>query len=212
MTRPPRPHESRLTADLLLAGYRRGWFPMVDPITGAIEWFNPDPRAVIPLDAFHVPRSLARVVRRGRFDVRSDTSFEPVMRACAAPRSGDNLTWIDERMIEVYGRLHDLGHAHTVEAWRDGRLVGGLYGVQIGGAFFGESMFTRPDLGGTDASKVCLVHLVRWMVHRGFALLDTQFTTEHLLRFGCREIPRTVYLDRLEKAVGRPVTWGSFFG
>lgn len=183
---------------------------MADPLTGAIEWFNPDPRAVIPLETFHQSRNLAREVRGGRFEIRSDTAFELVMQACAAPRRAEDLTWIDRRMIEAYVGLHALGHAHSVEAWRDGRLVGGLYGVHIGAAFFGESMFSRPDLGGTGSSKVCLAHLVRWMRERGFLLLDTQFRTEHLDQFGCEEIPRTEYLDRLVGAVARDITWGEF--
>ena len=179
-----------LTTEHLLSAYRRGWFPMADPVTGWIEWYSPDPRAVFPLEAFHVPKNVQRDVRRGRFEFRSDTAFEAVMRECSVPRSDDNGCWIDQRMIEAYVELHENGHAHSVEAWLDGRLVGGLYGVQIGGAFFGESMFSRPARGGTNSSKVCLVHLVRWLRYRGFALLDTQFRTEHLEQFGCTEIRR----------------------
>jgi leucyl/phenylalanyl-tRNA---protein transferase len=203
------PHHP-LTVPRLLAAYRRGWFPMADPLTGAIEWFNPDPRAVIPLEGFRVPRNLDRECRRGRFDVRCDTAFEAVMRACAAPRPSERLTWIDERMIAAYVRLSEAGHAHSIEAWLGGKLVGGLYGVQIGGGFFGESMFCRPGLGGSNASKVCLVHLVRWMKRRGLSLLDTQFSTEHLDQFGCIEIPQDEYLRRLAAAVDRDVTWGTF--
>jgi leucyl/phenylalanyl-tRNA--protein transferase len=183
---------------------------MANPMTDEIEWFSPDPRAIFPLDAFHVPRNLAREVRRGRFEVRSDTAFESVMRACAAPRADDNLCWIDERIIDAYVGLHRAGRAHSIEAWREGRLVGGLYGVHVGGAFFGESMFTLPDLGGTNASKVCLVQLVRWLQQRGFALLDTQFRTDHLDQFGCVEIARSRYLVLLAAAVGLDVTWGEF--
>ncbi len=202
-----------LTTDRLLAAYSRGWFPMADPLTGAIEWFNPDPRAVLPLappDAFHIPESLGRVVRSDRFEIRSDTVFEEVMWACAATRGRDDLTWIDQRMVDAYAALHRAGHAHSVEAWLDGRLVGGLYGVHVGGAFMGESMFSRPTDGGTDASKVCLVHLVRWLRHRGFMLLDTQFQTDHLGRFGCIEIPRDDYLQLLAKAIVRDTGWGEF--
>ena len=186
---------------------------MADPLTGAIEWFNPDPRAVFPLaprDAFHVPDSLARVVRSGRLEIRCDTVFEAVMRACAAPRDPDDLTWIDQRMVDAYTALHAAGHAHSVEAWIDDRLVGGLYGVHIGGAFMGESMFCHPADGGSDASKVCLVQLVRWLQHRGFLLLDTQFRTDHLVRFGCLEVPRHDYLASLAKAVARDISWGDF--
>lgn len=199
-----------LSTTLLLSAYRRGWFPMSDPRTGWIEWYSPDPRAVFPLDAFHVPRSLAREVRRRRLEIRSDSAFEEVMRACAGPRGDDNGCWIDQRMIEAYVALHRIGHAHSVEAWLEGRLVGGLYGVQIGGAFFGESMFTRPDAGGSNASKVCLVHLVGWMRYRDMALLDTQFRTAHLDQFGCVEIRRRRYLARLAAAIGGDASWGRF--
>ena len=131
---------------LLLWAYRQGAFPMADPETGDIGWYRPDPRAVIPLESFHVPRSLARVIRAGRFDVRCDTAFDEVIGACAEPRvGGEDESWIDERIIDAYRGLFDLGHAHTVEAWREGRLVGGLYGVHIGAAFFGESMFSRAE-------------------------------------------------------------------
>jgi len=200
----------RLTTSLLLWAYTHGWFPMANPMTGGIEWFSPDPRAVFPLDGFHVPRNLDREVRRGRFAVRSDTAFEVVMEACAAPRRADDLPWIDRRMIDAYVGLHRAGHAHSVEAWRQGELVGGLYGVHVGGAFFGESMFARPDLGGTNASKVCLVHLVRWLRRRGFVLLDTQFRTDHLEQFGCVEITRDRYLALLAEAIDLEVTWGEF--
>ena len=209
MRSPPLP----LTPDRLLAAYRRGWFPMADPLTRAIEWFNPDPRAIFPLespDAFHVPASLGREVRQGRFEIRCDTSFEQVVRACASPRGEEDLTWIDQRIVDAYTRLRRIGHAHSVEAWCEGRLVGGLYGVHVGGAFMGESMFSDAGLGGTNASKVCLVHLVRWLRHRGFGLLDTQFHTPHLARFGCVEVPREEYLLLLAEAVDRDVGWGSF--
>ncbi|MHC4428042.1 MAG: leucyl/phenylalanyl-tRNA--protein transferase, partial [Planctomycetota bacterium] len=178
----------RPTASLLLRAYRQGWFPMANPLTGRIEWFNPDPRAIIPLDGFHIPRNLAREVRQGRFDIRCDSDFASVIRACSAPRRDDDLSWIDHRIVEAYLGMHHLGMAHSIEAWRAGRLVGGLYGVHVGAGFFGESMFTRPDIGGANASKVCLVHLVEWLRHRGFQLLDTQFWTDHLGQFGCREI------------------------
>jgi len=188
----------------------QGIFPMGDPDTGAIDWFSPDPRGIIPLDRFHVPRNLARAVRQGKFSIRADTAFEDVMRACSKPRSPEDATWISEPLIEVYVSLQEAGHAHSVEAWLDDQLVGGLYGVHIGAAFFGESMFTLPARGGTNASKVCMVHLVRWLRHQNFKLLDTQFTNRHLHQFGCVEIPRAAYLALLGDAVSRPTQWGRF--
>jgi leucyl/phenylalanyl-tRNA--protein transferase len=207
---PPDADPQRPTPSLLMWAYRSGIFPMADPETGAIEWYDPDPRGILPLDAFHVPRTLARAVRRRPFRIVSDTAFEQVMRACAAPRLGEHDSWIDERLIEAYCGLHERGAAHTVEAWLGDALVGGLYGVHVGAAFFGESMFIRPDLGGTDASKICLVHLVAHLRRRGFMLLDTQFTNEHLDQFGCAEIRRDEYHRRLAAAVARPVAWEPF--
>ncbi len=196
-----------LTPQTLLWAYRNGLFPMADPGTGLIGWFSPDPRGVIGLDTFHVPVSLEREVRRGRFEIRSDTAFEAVIRACAGPRPSDDLSWLDRRMIEAYTTLHRIGHAHSVEAWLEGDLVGGLYGVHIGAAFFGESMFSHPDRGGTNASKVCLVHLVDRLRRGGFLLLDTQFWTEHLDQFGCIEIDRAQYLTILARAVAQEGDW-----
>ncbi|MBT8486029.1 MAG: leucyl/phenylalanyl-tRNA--protein transferase [Phycisphaerales bacterium] len=173
---------------------------------GTIEWFSPDPRGVIPLETFHVPGSLGRVWRRSMFTIRASTCFETVMRACAAPRP-DGGSWIDERLIAAYVALHETGHAQSVEAWRGERLVGGLYGVNIAGAFFGESMFVRPDDGGTNASKLCLIALVHHLRERGFTLLDTQFWNPHLDQFGCVEITRDAYHERLADALGRSVEW-----
>ncbi len=196
-----------LTPETLLWAYRNGLFPMADPGTSLIEWFSPDPRGVIPLETFHVPGNLGREVRGGRFEIRSDTAFDAVIRACAQPRPDDDLSWIDRRMIEAYTTLQRLGHAHSVEAWLEGDLVGGLYGVHIGAAFFGESMFSHPDRGGTNASKVCLVHLVDRLRRGGFLLLDTQFWTEHLDQFGCIEIDRAQYLTTLARAVAQEGRW-----
>jgi leucyl/phenylalanyl-tRNA--protein transferase len=179
---------------LLVRAYREGIFPMALD-DGEIGWFSPDPRAIIPLDRFHVPGRLARVVRSGRFEIRIDTSFEAVMRACGE-RPGEG-TWISDEILESYVALHRLGLAHSVETWRDGRLAGGLYGVSLGGAFFGESMFHRE----TDASKVALVALVDRLRRRGYVLLDTQWTTPHLEQFGTIEIPRSEYLARLDDAL-----------
>ncbi len=163
---------------------------------GTIGWFSPDPRGVMPLDAgFHVPSRLARVLRSGRFTTSVDRDFEGVMRACAADR--EDGTWISDEIVESYVALHRLGRAHSVEVWRDARLVGGLYGVHLGAAFFGESMFHTE----TDASKVALVTLVERLRAHGFQLLDVQWVTPHLARFGAIDIPRRVYLARLAQAL-----------
>ena len=163
-------------------------------INGRIRWLSPDPRAIIDLDAFHIPRTLGRIVRQERFEVRHDRAFETVIRACADRPEG---TWISEEIIAGYTLLHEFGFAHSVEAYRDGELVGGLYGVALRGAFFGESMFHR----ATDASKVALVHLVERLRAGGYRLLDVQFVTPHLRRFGTEEIPRHDYLERLAAAL-----------
>ena len=193
-----------IPTDLLLAAYMSGWFPMADD-RGELSWYSPDPRGIIPLDRFHVPARLARVVKRGVFEIRVDTAFEAVVRACAeAEREPEDTgTWISEEIVESYCALHDLGHAHSVEAWQDGRLAGGLYGVALGGAFFGESMFHRV----TDASKVALAALVERLRGRGFALLDTQWVTPHLLQFGATEIARDHYLRLLDASLRREVSF-----
>jgi leucyl/phenylalanyl-tRNA--protein transferase len=200
----------RPSPELLLWAYGHSLFPMADPDTGRIDWFSPDPRAIFPLhppDAFHTPRNVARLVRQNKFDIRTDTAFEPVMRACARHRNAENLTWISEQMIQSYRQLFDSGFAHSIEAWRADRLVGGLYGVHIGGAFFGESMFSRPDIGGSNSSKVCLVHLVKHLRQRGFVLLDTQWSTPHLQRFGCVEISAEDYFELLQRAIRVNARW-----
>lgn len=202
--------DNSLSPSVLLEAYRHGIFPMADPRNGSIGWYCPNPRAIFQLDDFHVPRNLARLVRQRPFEVRSDTAFEQVMRACAEPRETDNESWIDERFIQAYSKLHEQGHAHSVEAWKNGVLVGGLYGVHVGGAFCGESMFSRPGLGGTNSSKVCLVHLVNHLRSCGFVLLDTQFWNPHVDQFGCIEIPRREYLDRLREAVEMDMKWVDF--
>ncbi len=185
-----------LTPELVLAGYRAGIFPMAVG-AGEIAWFSPDPRCVFPLSppaAFKVPRSLRQTIRRAKFEIRIDTAFGEVIGGCADRAEG---TWISHEIVAVYTELHRHGHAHSVEAWHGGALAGGLYGVVQGGAFFGESMFTRV----TDASKVALVHLVERLRERGFTLLDTQWNTPHLARFGAIEIPRREYLRRLKAAL-----------
>jgi leucyl/phenylalanyl-tRNA---protein transferase len=187
-----------IPVDLLVSGYASGWFPMaVDE--GEIRWFSPDPRGILPLDRFHVSTRLARVVRGGRFRIEIDRAFRAVMRACASVPRGerDGGTWIDAEILESYEALHAAGLAHSVEAWQGTSLVGGLYGVALGGAFFGESMFHTV----TDASKVALVALVERMRERGYTLLDVQWVTEHLARFGAIEIPKRTYLRRLHAAL-----------
>ena len=188
------PRSPALSLPLLVAAYRSGYFPMgMDD--GEIGWFSPDPRAVLPLDAVHVSRRLGRVVRSGRFTITVDTAFRAVMEACASDR--DEGTWISPAILAVYCGLHDHGLAHSVEVWHEGTLAGGLYGVSLGGAFFGESMFHRV----TDASKVALAFLVARLNERRYRLLDIQWTTPFLETFGAIEIPRDDYLQRLEQAL-----------
>jgi leucyl/phenylalanyl-tRNA---protein transferase len=182
---------------LLVAAYASGWFPMATD--GEIRWYSPDPRGILPLDAVHIPRRLVRVARQGRFRVEVDLAFGDVIRACADDNRdlADPGTWISDEIIESYTALHEEGIAHSVETWLDDRLVGGLYGVALRGAFFGESMFHRE----TDASKVALVALVERLRARGYGLLDTQWVTPHLEQFGAVEIPRADYLRRLERSL-----------
>lgn len=182
----------------LLTCYSRGVFPMADAREDArVFLIDPERRGVIPLNHFHVPHRLARTVRREPFQVRIDTAFAEVVALCAASRPGRLETWINAPIERLYNELHQLGYAHSVECWSGGELVGGLYGVALQGAFFGESMFSRR----TDASKVALVHLVARLIADGFVLLDTQFLTEHLAQFGAQEIPRREYHRRLTKAL-----------
>lgn len=187
-----------LTPQILLRAYAAGIFPMADDADDPdIFWVQPEMRGVLPLDEFHVPKSLLKTVRRAPFEIRFDTAFPAVIAACADTGPGRERTWINRTIRELYISLHRMGHAHSVEAWRDGQLVGGLYGVTLGRAYFGESMFSRE----TDASKVCLVHLVQRLRERGFVLLDTQFTTEHLKRFGAIDVPHDVYEEMLQEAL-----------
>ena len=190
----------QLTPELVLYGYQHGVFPMADPDEdNEIYWFRPEHRGVLPLDGFHVPKNLARLVRQERFEVVSDRDFPAVIRACAARST----TWISDEIVETYEVLHQWGYVHSVECWQEGVLVGGLYGVTLGGAFFGESMFNQV----TDASKVALVHLVRRLQAGGFVLLDTQYNTEHLNQFGVVEIPCAEYERRLAKALRVEARW-----
>ena len=198
MARPFAPGE-RIPPELLLKAYASGVFPMAEAAEDPeVFWVRPETRGVIPLDTFHVPRSLAKAVRSSRFDIEFDRDFDAVIEGCAEERPERRSTWINTRIREAYGKLFVRGHCHTVEARRGGMLVGGLYGVSLGRAFFGESMFSRE----TDASKVCLVHLVERLRGRGFVLLDTQFTTSHLKRFGAVDVPRRRYELLLDEALG----------
>ncbi len=203
MSRPFAPGY-RIPPDLLLRAYASGVFPMAEHADDPeVFWVRPETRGVIPLDAFHVPKSLAKTIRQGRFDIRFDNDFAGVMEGCAETGEGRPSTWINAPIREAYQELHRRGHCHSVEAWREGRLVGGLYGVSLGRAFFGESMFSRER----DTSKVCLVHLVERLRRRGFVLLDTQFTTEHLKRFGAVDVPRGRYEKMLEQALEGEATF-----
>ncbi|OUI85941.1 leucyl/phenylalanyl-tRNA--protein transferase [Acetobacter tropicalis] len=197
-----------LTPELMLGAYAVGLFPMAaDAEDKDLQWYDPDPRGVLPLQAFHLPRRLRRTVLSGRFDVTVDQDFPSVMKGCAAPAPGREQTWINSEIYRLFCALHEMGYAHSVECRQNGELVGGLYGVALGGAFFGESMFSRV----TDASKVALVHLVARLRLSGFMVLDTQFGTDHLTRFGGVEIPAAEYKTTLERAVHMPPCWQANF-
>ena len=186
-----------LSPQVLLSAYAQGAFPMTDR-DGITRWYTADPRGVVPFESFHIPGTLRQLLRKNPpvFEVRFNSDFEGVMRGCMTQRQD---TWISDDLIRAYVRLHHLGFAHSVETWKDGQLVGGLYGVTLGAAFFGESMFHRV----TDASKVALVHLVARLQERGFELLDSQATTEHLRKFGCIDIPADDYMKRLDRALSK---------
>ena len=190
-----------ITPDILLRAYSIGLFPMAESSDDPeIFWVEPEMRGILPLDGFHISKSLAKTVRKRPFDIRFDTAFERVITYCAEPAEDRPSTWINTTIRKLYTELHRMGHAHSAEAWEDEELVGGLYGVSLGSAFFGESMFSRR----TNASKICLVHLVERLRAKGFTLLDTQFTTEHLKTFGAIDIPKDEYLKLLKKAVDVP--------
>ncbi|NEK13412.1 leucyl/phenylalanyl-tRNA--protein transferase [Rhizobium leguminosarum] len=190
-----------ITPDILLRAYSIGLFPMAESADDPeIFWVEPELRGVLPFDHFHVSKSLAKTVRKKPFEIRFDHAFDQVIAACAEETSGRPSTWINRTIRSLYSTLFDMGHAHTVEAWEGDELVGGLYGVSLGSAFFGESMFSRR----TDASKICLVHLVDRLRERGFTLLDTQFTTEHLKTFGAIDVPKADYAAMLTAAMESP--------
>jgi leucyl/phenylalanyl-tRNA--protein transferase len=187
-----------ITPQVLLKAYACGIFPMAESADDpALYWIEPPQRGILPLDCVHVPRRLAKTVRQGMFEVRVDSDFEGVIAGCGASRPGRRTTWINTKIRALYRELFDTGYCHTIETWADGRLVGGLYGVALNGAFFGESMFSFRR----DASKVALVYLSARLVHGGFSLLDTQFVTEHLKQFGAIEIGRQDFHRRLERAL-----------
>jgi leucyl/phenylalanyl-tRNA--protein transferase len=192
-----------LSAERLLAAYRRGifpWFSAGQPVL----WWSPAPRMVLFPAELKVSRSLAKVLRNSAYEIRFDTVFQDVMRACAAPRPGQHGTWITDDMVNAYARLHSLGYAHSVETWVEGELAGGLYGIAIGGMFYGESMFMRRR----DASKIALVQLVRQLATRGFGMIDCQMRTGHLASLGGREIPRTEFSQRLAELINYPLPTG----
>lgn len=187
-----------ISPHLLLRAYSIGLFPMAESAEDdELFWVDPDPRAIFPLETFKPRRSLAKVIKSDRFDVRIDTDFQAVIAACAAPAQSREKTWINKDILRLYCELHEMGYAHSIECWRDGSLIGGLYGVRLRGAFFGESMFHHER----DASKVALVHLIARLKAGGFELLDTQFITQHLASLGAVEIPREAYLVKLETAL-----------
>lgn len=198
-----------LSPELLLRAYASGVFPMAeshdDP---TVYWVEPQERGILPLHQFHVPRSLKKVVRKGVFDVHCDRAFEQVLKLCAERSEGRDQTWINKTIYDAVIELHKMGFAHSVECWRDGKLVGGLYGISLGAAFFGESMFSRES----NASKVALVHLVARLRLGGFQLLDTQFVTEHLNQFGTLEISSADYLELLDDALGHQGIFAASYG
>ncbi|MFN4205391.1 MAG: leucyl/phenylalanyl-tRNA--protein transferase [Agrobacterium albertimagni] len=193
-----RSRDRSITPELLLRAYSIGMFPMSESADDPeLFWVEPDIRGIIPLDDFHVSKSLQKAIRKAPFDIRFDTAFDQVVAKCAEAADDRPSTWINQTIRDLYSALHRLGHAHSVEAWEGDELVGGLYGVTLGSAYFGESMFSRR----TNASKICLVHLVERLRERGFTLLDTQFTTEHLKTFGAVDIPKAEYGVLLDRAM-----------
>lgn len=193
-----RSRDRSITPELLLRAYSIGMFPMSESADDPeLFWVEPDIRGIIPLDGFHVSKSLQKAIRKAPFDIRFDTAFDQVVEKCAEAAEDRPSTWINQQIKDLYGALHRLGHAHSVEAFEGDELVGGLYGVTLGSAYFGESMFSRR----TNASKICLVYLVERLRERGFTLLDTQFTTDHLVTFGAIDIPKAEYGVLLDRAM-----------
>ena len=200
---------SIITPQVLLKAYSVGVFPMAESADDpSLYWIEPDERGVLPLNDFHISRSLKKSVRHGGFEIRVDTAFERVMRLCAEKTNDRKDTWINARILRLYGQLHKMGCCHSIESWRDGELVGGLYGLRLGAAFFGESMFAR----ATDASKVALVHLVARLNFGGFKLLDAQFVNDHLRQFGCYKVPKKEYRPILDAATEADADFFAFSG
>lgn len=198
-----------ITPQVLLKAYSCGIFPMAESADDpALYWIEPEQRGIIPLNEIHIPKRLARTVRAAPYEIRIDHDFEQVIDACATPAPGRKKTWINQRIRELYGALFDKGHCHTVECWLDGELVGGLYGVSLGGAFFGESMFHTKR----DASKVALAHLAARLKFGNYVLLDTQFVTDHLATFGAIELDREQYHSQLESALPISGAFSAFSG
>lgn len=189
-----------ITADVLLRAYQCGIFPMAESADDPqLHWIEPPARGILPLDRIYVPRRLARTIRSAPYQISVDSDFEGVIAGCAEAKAGRSSTWINSRIVTLYGELFERGYCHTVEAWQDGHLVGGLYGVALGGAFFGESMFSR----ARDASKIALVHLCARLIEGGFSLLDTQFVTDHLSQFGTIEVRKRRFHTLLADALDR---------
>ncbi len=198
-----RNYENALSPELIIHGYHIGIFPMADSAHGKVRWYLPKMRAIIPLDNFHISRSLRQVISKKTFDIRFNSDFRSVIMNCAYPRDKCGETWISKDIIFAYYKLHELGYAHSVEAYQADNLVGGLYGVSIGGAFFGESMFYKVS----NASKVALFALVTHLKEREFKLLDSQFMNENVQRFGAIEIPHSEYISRLNEAIEAPTSF-----
>ena len=190
--------ENIITIEMLIDCYCSGFFPMAEE-SGEVLWYTPDPRAIIPFENYHVSKSLKPILNKNLFEIKIDIDFEQVMRNCASPRKDEDQTWINEEIIQLYVELHRMGLAHSVEAYREGRLVGGLYGVCIGGVFFGESMFSLES----NASKVAFHYLIQLLKSNGFALLDSQFMNDNVKRYGAIEIPRSEYLAKLQEAIAK---------
>ena len=187
-----------ITPQMLLRAYACGIFPMAESADDPqLYWIEPQARGVLPLDGVIIHKRLARTVRQAPYEIRVDTDFETVINGCAASRPGRRSTWINDQIRSLYSDLYRQGHCHTIEAWHEGKMVGGLYGVALGGAFFGESMFST----ATDASKISLVYLCARLIHGGFTLLDTQFVTEHLNQFGTREVEKPEFHEQLDAAI-----------